>query len=238
MPTGTLMTRSSPPAPVRFEPDAALAARRAEMLGVAKVDQRVEAGDRLEDDVAALAAIAAVGAAIFDVLLAPEADGAGAAGARADEDLGLVEKMHGAPLAKLARAYAPAVAAVSAAAAASSMASSASSASSRALSRGRPSARAIGAAEQRIAERHQHQLQRLLLDRLLAVACALGQFVDQIVDRVRIGSSASSLPDQDHPARQRAGAALAERVEGQVDDLARILARRRARAAPPRRSCR
>src|SRR4029079_15643863 len=32
---------------------AALAARRAEMLGVAEVDQRIEAGDRLEDDVAA-----------------------------------------------------------------------------------------------------------------------------------------------------------------------------------------
>ena len=94
MPTGTLMTRSSPPAPVRFAARAALAARRAEMLGVAKVDQRVEAGDRLEDDVAALAAIAAVGAAIFDELLAPEADGAGAARAGADEDLGLIEEMH------------------------------------------------------------------------------------------------------------------------------------------------
>ena len=43
------------------------AALRLEMLGVAKVDQRVEAGDGLEDDVAALAAIAAVGAAIFDM---------------------------------------------------------------------------------------------------------------------------------------------------------------------------
>ena len=94
MPTGTLITRSSPPAPVRLLPDAALAARRAEMLGVAKVDQRVEAGDRFEHDVAALAALAAVGAAIFDELFAPEADRAGAAGARADEDLGLVEKMH------------------------------------------------------------------------------------------------------------------------------------------------
>ena len=65
------------------------------MLGVAKVDQGVEALDRFEDDVAALAAVAAVGPAIFDEFLAPEADRAGAAGARADEDLGLVEKMHG-----------------------------------------------------------------------------------------------------------------------------------------------
>ena len=45
---------------------AALAARRLEMLGVAEVDQGIEALDRLEDDVAALAAVAAVGAAIFD----------------------------------------------------------------------------------------------------------------------------------------------------------------------------
>ena len=74
MPTGTLMTRSLPPAPVMLLPGAALAARRAEMLGVAKVDQRIEAGHRFEDDVAALAAIAAVGAAIFHELFAPEAD--------------------------------------------------------------------------------------------------------------------------------------------------------------------
>ena len=72
----------------------ALAARRPEMLGVAKVDQRIEAGHRLEDDVAALAAVAAVGPAELDELLAPEADRARAAGAGADEDLGLVEKMH------------------------------------------------------------------------------------------------------------------------------------------------
>ena len=75
------------------------------MLGVAEVDQRVEAGDRLEDDVAALAAVAAVGAAIFDELLAPEADRAGAAGAGADEDLGLVEKMHGRDLVRRGRGW-------------------------------------------------------------------------------------------------------------------------------------
>ena len=74
---------------------AALAARSPEMLGVAEVDQRIEAVDRLEDDVAALAAVAAVWAAIFDIFLAPEADRAGAAGAGADEDLGLVEEVHG-----------------------------------------------------------------------------------------------------------------------------------------------
>src|SRR3546814_7961776 len=69
-----------------------------EMLGVAKVDQRVESADRLEHHIAALAAVAAVGAAIFDIFLAPERHGAGAAVAGPDEDLGLVEKMHRRPL--------------------------------------------------------------------------------------------------------------------------------------------
>ena len=67
------------------------------MLGVAEVDQRIEAGHRFEHDVTALAAFAAIGAAIFDELLAPEADRTGPAGAGANEDFGLVEKMHGAP---------------------------------------------------------------------------------------------------------------------------------------------
>jgi hypothetical protein len=71
-------------------PGAALAARGAEMLGVAKIDQRVEPGDGFEHDVAALAAIAAVGAAIFDIFFTPEGDRAGATGAGGDEDLGLV----------------------------------------------------------------------------------------------------------------------------------------------------
>ena len=48
------------------------------MLGVAKVDQRVEPGDGFEDDVGTLAAMAAVGPAIFGKLLATKADGTGA----------------------------------------------------------------------------------------------------------------------------------------------------------------
>lgn len=64
------------------------------MLGVAEVDERVEPGDGFEDDIAALAAIAAIGAAIFDELLAPEAHGARAARTGADEDLCLIEEMH------------------------------------------------------------------------------------------------------------------------------------------------
>lgn len=67
--------------------------------GLAKVDQRVEAGHRAEHDIAALAAIAAVGSAEFDIFFTPETDGAAAARARGDVDLGLVEKMHPRPLA-------------------------------------------------------------------------------------------------------------------------------------------
>ena len=44
------------------------------MLLVAEVDQRVQIVHRLDDDVAAAAAIAAVGPAELDELLAPEAD--------------------------------------------------------------------------------------------------------------------------------------------------------------------
>ena len=75
-----------------------IAALRLEMLRVSEVDQRVEALHRLEDDIAALAAIAAIGSAVFDVLLAPETDGPRAASARFQIDLGLVEEMHGCPL--------------------------------------------------------------------------------------------------------------------------------------------
>ena len=49
----------------------------------------------VEDHVAAAAAIAAVGAAIFDVLFTAEGDDAVAAVAGAHVDLGLVEEFHG-----------------------------------------------------------------------------------------------------------------------------------------------
>src|SRR5690606_36103668 len=70
------------------------AARSLEVLGIAKVDQRVEAGHGFEHDICALAAIAAVRPAIFDIFLAPEADGPGTARAGADIYLGLIEEMH------------------------------------------------------------------------------------------------------------------------------------------------
>ena len=58
---------------------AAAAALGLEVLAVAVVDQRVEVGDALHPHVAALAAVAAVGAAELDELLAPERDAAVAA---------------------------------------------------------------------------------------------------------------------------------------------------------------
>jgi hypothetical protein len=67
----------------------------AEMLLVAEVDQGVEIGERLDDHVAAAAAIAAVGTAILDEFLAPEAHAPGPAVTGLRVDLALVEEFHG-----------------------------------------------------------------------------------------------------------------------------------------------
>jgi hypothetical protein len=66
-----------------------------EVLLVAVVDQGVEPVDGLDDDVAALAAVAAGRSAEFDELLAPERDAAVAARAGHNVDLGFVEELHG-----------------------------------------------------------------------------------------------------------------------------------------------
>jgi hypothetical protein len=58
------------------------AALGTEMLGVAEVDQRVQAVDAFEDDIAALAAVSAIRAAIFDIFFAPERHGTITADAR------------------------------------------------------------------------------------------------------------------------------------------------------------
>jgi hypothetical protein len=73
---------------------AAFAARGFEMLGIAEVDQRVEAFNRQEDNIAAFTAIAAVGAAILNIFFTPETDSARPALTGADIDFGLIEKMH------------------------------------------------------------------------------------------------------------------------------------------------
>ena len=74
---------------------AVAAARRLEMLLVAVVDQGVEAVNRLDHHIAALAAIAAVRPAELDELLPPEGDDAGAAVTALEEYLGLIEEFHG-----------------------------------------------------------------------------------------------------------------------------------------------
>jgi hypothetical protein len=68
----------------------------AEMLAIAIVDEGVEIGRRLDDDVAALAAITAVGSAERDEFLAAERDGARAPVAALQIDLGFVEKLQSA----------------------------------------------------------------------------------------------------------------------------------------------
>src|SRR5512139_1899680 len=71
------------------------AALRLEMLLIAVVDQCVEAGHRLYNDVAAIAAVAAVGAAEFDELFTPERHATVSALAGRDVNLGFVEELHG-----------------------------------------------------------------------------------------------------------------------------------------------
>ena len=68
------------------------------VLPVTIVDQRVEAFNRFGPDVAAPSAIAAVGAAIFDILLPPEGDTACAARSGLNVYLGLIEELHNALL--------------------------------------------------------------------------------------------------------------------------------------------
>ncbi len=69
----------------------AVAARLSfEVLLIAIIDQRVEAVGGFDPDIAAASAVAAIGAAERDKLLAPERDRAGAAVAGAHVDFGLV----------------------------------------------------------------------------------------------------------------------------------------------------
>ncbi len=76
---------------------AVAAGLRLEMLLVAEVDQRVEAVDDFDDDIAAAAAIAAVRPAELDELLAPEGKRPCPAIAGADVDAGLIEELHRLP---------------------------------------------------------------------------------------------------------------------------------------------
>ncbi len=75
-------------------------------------------------------------------------------------------------------------------------------------------------AEQRIAERVEHQRQgafgnmmRLMSDRQLS---------DQAANRIQDRVQRIAVAGNDHPGGERAGAFLAERVEALVDDHARV----------------
>ena len=74
-----------------------------EVLLVAEVDQRVEAAGAFDHDIAAAAAVAAVGAAELDELLAAERHAAGPAVAGAYVDAGLIKELHGDPSLSCAR---------------------------------------------------------------------------------------------------------------------------------------
>jgi hypothetical protein len=63
------------------------------MLLVAEVDQRVEAVDDFDDDIAAAPAIAAIGPAELEELIAPERQRARPANAGADLNAVLVQKL-------------------------------------------------------------------------------------------------------------------------------------------------
>src|SRR5690348_12868382 len=71
-----------------------MAAFGLKVLLIAIVDQRVEVGDALDDDIAAAAAVAAVGSAELDEFLAAKAYRAGAAVAALEKDFGLIQEFH------------------------------------------------------------------------------------------------------------------------------------------------
>ena len=94
VPTGTGISRSSPSRPGLERAFALPAALGGELRREAEVNERVAVRIGDEIDRAALAAVAAVGAAARDELLAPEAEGAAAAVAGVDVDVDFVDE-HG-----------------------------------------------------------------------------------------------------------------------------------------------
>ena len=97
MPTGTRSTTSLAAGAGAILPGAVAAASCPEVLPVAVVDQGIEPGHRFDHDVAAIAAVAAVGTAELDEFLAPERQAAVAAVAALHQDLGFVEEAHVGP---------------------------------------------------------------------------------------------------------------------------------------------
>ena len=94
------MIASSPARAAHLLAHAVAAALGGDVLLEAVVDQRVQVLDRFGPHVAAAAAIAAVGAAELDELLAPERDAAVPAAAGLGIDLRCIEKLHDAHLSR------------------------------------------------------------------------------------------------------------------------------------------
>src|SRR6056297_3970930 len=76
--------------------DLGLSVAGLEQPGMAKVDQRVEAGIGFQPDAAAVAAVAAVGTAFGDVFFAAETGAAVPAAAGTDFNFRFVDEFHGA----------------------------------------------------------------------------------------------------------------------------------------------
>ena len=95
VPGGTARTRSSPDLPWRLAPRPLAPGLGPEVVLVAEVEERRQAGIDPQHDAAAPAAVAAVGAAPRDVRLAPKRGGTVPAVAGADPDLDAVEEHRG-----------------------------------------------------------------------------------------------------------------------------------------------
>ena len=78
-----------------IRPGTIAALARFEVLGVAEINQRIQASDRFGDHIAALAAIAAIRAAEFDEFLAPKGNDAIAAIAGLHPDFRFIKELHG-----------------------------------------------------------------------------------------------------------------------------------------------
>jgi hypothetical protein len=88
------MIASAPPAPGAVLAHAVRAGFGLDVLLIAVVDQRVQAGNAFSPDIAALATIASVGTAEFDEFLAPERHTARAAIAGLHEHTCLIKELH------------------------------------------------------------------------------------------------------------------------------------------------
>ena len=75
-------------------------------------------------------------------------------------------------------------------------------------------------AQQRVAERGEHQPERTL--RHVVLLMPAGELVDKAPDGVEDRVQSVSIAAENHPRRQRASAFAPERVERAVDDLARV----------------